>query len=83
MKVACEMIDVHGTQSYSERFLISDLESPAGYYFDLFRLQRSEEAKCSWLLNIALSFPNMEEALLSCTLDLKQPSSLCQGNHFG
>ena len=52
------------------RFIISDLESPAGYYFDLFRLQRSEEGKCSWLLNVALGFPDMEEALQSCTLTL-------------
>ncbi len=70
IKVSCEIIESDGAISRFERFLISDLESPAGYYFDLFRLQRSEESKCSWLLNTALSFPSMDEALESCAATL-------------
>ncbi len=70
VKVSCEIIESDGAISRFERFLISDLESPAGYYFDLFRSQRSEESKCSWLLNAALSFPSMDEALESCAATL-------------
>lgn len=70
MKVLCEIIDSQGAISRSEHFLTSSLESPAGYYFDLFRLQRNEEAKCAWLINAALSFPSMEETLDSCTATL-------------
>lgn len=73
MKVLCEIIDSQGGISRSERYLTSSLENPAGYFFDLFRLQRAEEAKCAWLLNVALSLPSMAEALESCAATL---------NHF-
>lgn len=68
-----EFFDPRGTVQQTE-FYTCSLENAADYYFDLNRLQRPYANQAFWLLNIALSFPSIEEALRrsQATLDKLQ-----------
>ncbi|MGZ3632966.1 MAG: transposase family protein [Parachlamydiaceae bacterium] len=57
-----EIFDPKGT-THRKSFYLSNLDDPAAYFFDLSRIQRTYERNTHWLLNAALTFPSMEEAI--------------------
>lgn len=57
--------------SKSERFYVSSLKNPNEDFFDLFRIQRPYESKLFWLMNNALRFPSIGNALERCNATLK------------
>lgn len=62
MKASIEVYLAGGADNF-ERYYISNLEKPAGYYFDLSQAQKPYENSLFWSLNTALSLPSIEEAI--------------------
>jgi hypothetical protein len=70
LRVHSEIFSAQGI-SKSERFYVSSLINPNEDFFDLFRIQRPYENKLFWLINNALRFPSIGNALERCNATLQ------------